>query len=1033
MAGFALFLLWLQLTIPHERWLVVDRSGSIETFERAPDLTVEQVGRASSVWAWSARTAPRRVELRGIRPDALPVDAARLAVRVERRAPGRAPADLRLVAAPIEMWTSLPETVLPFWPVPADGRLSIPLDRDHPVRLRVLGRGEGSWWVDVPAGLTETGVATVPARGVDLQVLDPHGKPARPIQGTLQKPRGNVVQPWSGLRGEEGRIILDGLPDQEEISLLLRHPSGAPLLLVGRPSSLPAEARLSASADLRGRLLDRQGAPVAGAKVDVESWVSHDLPMMHRMRTVSDVRGRWRLEGLPTGRVALTLRAERFVPVVERFEIEPGERDLGDLRLDRGAELRIRVVDEEGLPVSGARIDVGPAGEPTIADARGVAHLTGLPQAPVEIRATARHFQPGQVRLNPPFPIDPELRLTRAFTLAGRIVDESGRPVRSGLLTVHTKTCSTDSSLGENGEFDVDLPPGLAGELAYRSPVTRELRVAIAPGAPGEVRDLGDLAAAIGRVVVGRVVRSSDGTAVAGARIWTTRQGAEGPDVAWATGDLLQASSGGDGRFALRGLVEGAITLRVEAPGFARSQLGLFLGVPAEERSDDDVGDVVLTGGARVRVRVDPEKVGLDGAIARVDLGNRWQDADLLTAQVLDGLAVISEVPAGEVTVTVLSNQRLLCERIVTILEGGEQEVECSSPAVTVSGLALIGGMPAGGGSLAWRNAGAESQSGLIQNHVSPGGLRQQQVAGLGRPQVDVAVGPDGRFGTDQLSPGLWQVSWRPEAGSFSGSVRVEIPRGERFDTVLPFDGLALAGRVTDAEGQPVEEARVRELETGAFALTGSDGSFVLAGLRPGKAQVQARFRDRTSGLKEVAIAPAELPEPILLVVDRDETPSITIEVVDLTGAAVPGAFVFLEQEGKGVQILSTATDGSAQAVVEAPLPKRVRAAAYAGGVWGFGTWATWPEAATGLAVALSGGGALSIRSDRLSGLPVVAQGKGWDVSWLLRQLGEPLQISSEKPLAIGGLPEGRYDVSLGSARISVEVFEGKVAEGTLD
>ncbi|HEV7670494.1 MAG TPA: carboxypeptidase-like regulatory domain-containing protein [Thermoanaerobaculia bacterium] len=1036
MPALALFLLWFQLAIPQERWLVVDRSGAIETFDKAPDLTPEQRERVLAVWAWSDRSVPRRIDPGKIGRTPLAVDGARLAVHVDRQAPGKAPSDLRLVAAPAEMWIALPEAVLPSWPVPADGRLSLPLDPGRPVRLRVLGRGEGSWWTDVSAGAKTAIVTTVPANGVDLQVFDPQGKPVKPILGTLQAPRGNALRPWAGVRGEEGRAEIAGLPDREEISLLLRHPAGAPLFLVGRPSSLPREVRLPAAAELKGRILNPEGAPLVGASIQAETWVSPDLPMMHRMMTRTDERGQWRLGGLPAGRVALTLRAARYVPVVDRFEIEPGERDLGDRRLEPGTELAVHVVDDTGRPIPGARVDAGSGWGQVIANGQGVALLSDLPQAPVDLRGEARHFLPGRLRLNPPFPEAPQLQMPRALTVVGRIVDGAGRPQSAGSVAVLATGCSKEGRLEDGGGFDLDLAPEVAGELVFRSPSTQELRVPLAPGKPGEIRDLGDLVAPTGRIVTGRVVRAADGTAVAGARIWTTRQGADGPDIAWATRDLLAATSGDDGRFELGGLLEGPLTLRVDAEGFARSQVSLTLDAFAWEAiAALDLGTVTLAVGTSLRIRIDPAKVEPEGAVARVDLGNRWRDADLLTAQVRNGSAVIPDVPSGNVTVTVLSSGgRLLCERAVQVPDaGGEQEVECLRPVLTVAGQVSVGGVPADGGSLLWQSAGAEVPNGLIQNHVSPGGLRQQQVAGLGRPQVDVEVEPSGRFETDQLTPGLWVVSWRPAAGTFSGSVKVQIPSGDHFETALPFAGLALAGRVTDGKGRPVEDARVRELASGAFAFTRADGGFVLAGLRAGKAQVQARLRDQASELREVAIASEEAAEPLLLVLGRNEAPALEVRVVDRTGAPVPGAFVFLEQEGKGRQLLTSAADGIARSTTEAPLPARVRAAALAGGVWGFGPWVSWAEVADGLVVALSGSGTLSVRTDRLEGLPAVSQVGGWDIGWLLRLLGAPLQLSSERPLVIGGLPEGRYEVALGSTRITVEVSASGFGEGRLD
>src|SRR4029077_8315280 len=123
---------------------------------------------------------------------------------------------------------------------------------------------------------------------------------------------------------------------------------------------------------------------------------------------------------------------------------------------------------------------------------------------------------------------------------------------------------------------------------------------------------------------------------------------------------------------------------------------------------------------------------------------------------------------------------------------------------------------------------------------------------------------------------------------------------GERFDTVLPFAGRALSGTVTDHAGRPVEGARVRELGSGALAFTGGDGGFVLTGLKGGKAVVQAQRRDERSPLREVDLGGAQAPEPLPPVLGDRQAPAVAVAVADASGTPVAGAFVFLEEEGKG-------------------------------------------------------------------------------------------------------------------------------------
>ncbi|MDP9122497.1 MAG: carboxypeptidase-like regulatory domain-containing protein, partial [Acidobacteriota bacterium] len=641
------------------------------------------------------------------------------------------------------------------------------------------------------------------------------------------------------------------------------------------------------------------------------------------------------------------------------------------------------------------------------------------------------------------------LILHRAFTVAGRFVDAEGTPIAEGSVRADSASCRRDVRLGGDGRFSLDLPPAppapstpstsptppdtASTELLLRSPRTEELRIHVVAGQAGETRDLGDLRAPRGATVTGRVVRD-DGNPLPGARIWTPRQGPDGPAVAWAARDLLEATAGEDGRFRLSGLLPMAAVLRVESVGFARAQLSLPLNVREDEGGGAiEVGTITLTAGASLRVRVGDSSKPVEGAVARADLGNRWLEPDLLTAQVVDGEAILPNVPAGRVRVSVVAGRKLLCEQLVDVPEAGEQGVDCRHPALAVSGLVRVGGLPASGGALVWTAPDLEIP-GRIDTTVSPGGLRQSHVTGGGRPPVDVAVGPTGEFQTAELVPGDWRVSWIFQ-GSLSAPLSVTLPEVPSFTTVLPFAGMALAGIVTDRQDRPVEGAQVRELESGALAVTGAGGRFFLASVPPGKLVVQARKLEETSPALETEVLPGKVPEPLHLVLGQHETPSVAVQVVDAGGAPVPGAFVFFEEEGKGQRLLTTGADGNTSASLEAPLPPRVRVAAFSGRSWAFGSWAGREAAQSeGLVVATSGaGGSALVRSAKRHGSPRVMTAEGWDLSWLLRLLGAPPMLSPDSPLALTGLPAGQYRVELDGANVVTTISEGRPGEAVLE
>src|SRR5579885_1510307 len=121
MSLLSLFLLWLHLALHQEQWRLVHRDGSVEAVAGTPVLSAQQRADLVTAWVWNGESFPRRVEPARIGQEHAAPAAGRLAVRVTRRSGSRPPADLRLVAAPREMWGTADEPSLPSWPVPADG------------------------------------------------------------------------------------------------------------------------------------------------------------------------------------------------------------------------------------------------------------------------------------------------------------------------------------------------------------------------------------------------------------------------------------------------------------------------------------------------------------------------------------------------------------------------------------------------------------------------------------------------------------------------------------------------------------------------------------------------------------------------------------------------------------------------------------------------------------------------------------------------------------------------------------------------
>lgn len=657
-----LFLL-LRSALTQDQWRLVAQDGHVETVWGTPRLKAEERAHLKAAWVWSGVRPPRREEPKDIGEQKPPGSSERLEVRVVRGPGSPSPPDLEVVAAPLAMWREVPEHLLPRWSVPANGRLAVPRAPGERWRVRVVGPAEGSWWADVQPGLARVDLATVAAQGARLRVVDERGAPVVPVNGSTLEgaARQGANGLWALLRGEQGVLELPGLPDLGEITVTVVKPGYVPASASGRPSELPDRLRLSRGAALSGRIATAGGGPVADAVIEVETWSSPRVSQLYRMSTKSGADGAWALAGVPPGEVFLSARAPGFAVFGQQMEIPPGDTDLGVFTLPAGLTLAVAAVDELGSPVPAARIDAG-AKISAEADSRGVAKLSGVSRtAPLKLSATAAGHLPGKRQVNPPLPDQVRIELRRAFHVLGRFLEAPGVPAAGGLIQTAQASCTREGRLDERGGFELDVPPGEEVTVALRSPRTRELRLNLPAGVAGEVRDLGDLLPPEGLAVTGRVLRAAGGGPVPGARVWLPRPGAGGELFAWASRDVLETATGGDGRFRLAGLTPGPAVLRVDAPGFARASVNLAVeGSGSPENEPADAGDISLVGGATLHVVAPAAEVSAEPAEARADLRGNWIEPDMLTAPVRDGEATLHNVPPGPVLVTVLAGRKLL-------------------------------------------------------------------------------------------------------------------------------------------------------------------------------------------------------------------------------------------------------------------------------------------------------------------------------------------------------------------------------------
>ena len=955
-------------------------------------------------WVWSDETAPEPIDAtRWCKESPSAAAKQRLALQV---APRNRRAAFTVIAAPAAMWREVPEALLPRFEVKEPHALRVPHDGRSAWRVRALGAAEGSGWIDVAPTQRSAILGAAPATTRVLQLLTSAGGPAGSAVVEILRQRANTKPEVTAryLSDARGRVSLPSLPDLGSVQFVTHHATHAIDLFSASMAEFPMTRRLEAGSRLHGQLLAGK-EPVPGAAVAVEAWIANDVPHLFSVEATAAADGTFVIEHLPRRAIALIASKSGFLPHRATLELNEQDVDLGAIALERGGTIDLVVVDDAEQPVPNAKIDAG-SGRVATSDAKGKARLSDVPaNRPIRVTATAGGHLRETIELRPPFD-DTKVRLPRGFVVQGRIADPERVPLASASIRIEADTSYRIDETRDDGTFEITLKPGEEVKLALSSPTTGELVVPIAAGAAGEVRDLGVVTAPRGFAVAGRVV-AADGSPVPGARIWSPKQSAQGPLVAFMNNELFEATTAADGTFKVAGLNAMPLVLRVDAPGFARTFRSVQLdgSVPSIE-----LGDVVVSSGATLRVRTRAGE-----ATARVDTRGESLDIDLLTAAVRDGVATVPHVAAGPATVTVVRNRRTVCEKRFTIEDDDEVTIDCDPIQTAVRGTVLIGTAPARGGVLTWASTNQPRAGAAIMERTSPNGLRQQQAWGVADAPLTANVDDAGRFERDEIRPGLWNVSYG------GASQQVEIPQSEELTLSLRFNDTTVTGVVVDREGQPVPRTVVEVTTANAAMLAREDGTFDLRGLVAGEHEVRARTFDGRTATERVRIDEGRDTPPLRLVVGAARPSEVRIAVTR-GGQPAAGAFVFAELENEGQRILTTDATGTATLrIAESSGAKRLRLAGFDQGSWSFGTWRTRDDDA--IALNIDRGGTLTIAG--ASGEVEIVRADGWNVSQLLRRIGAPPRVDPATPLLLGGLAPGSYTVAVGAKTLQAEVTAG--------
>ncbi len=147
----------------------------------------------------------------------------------------------------------------------------------------------------------------------------------------------------------EGRWRLDEAPGiLASVSVRVEHPDYRPGWAEAS-RDLDAVAVLKKGLSVKGRVLDLEGRPIAGAS----AVIGHDVWGSDPPTAKGDASGVFTLNNCPEGPSVVTVQAPGFAPELRDVRVGDGGEPI-EFRLGPSATLRIRVVDRDGKPVVGA-------------------------------------------------------------------------------------------------------------------------------------------------------------------------------------------------------------------------------------------------------------------------------------------------------------------------------------------------------------------------------------------------------------------------------------------------------------------------------------------------------------------------------------------------------------------------------------------------------------------------------------------------------------------------------------------------------
>jgi protocatechuate 3,4-dioxygenase beta subunit len=622
-----------------------------------------------------------------------------------------------------------------------------------------------------------------------------------------------------------------------------------------RPGT-PLDVALAKGGVIEGTVRDGgSGQPVAQVRVQARAEMALSLPWEATAgvsETVTDAKGRFRLEGLGSGTHTVWARAKGLGSGRKSGAL-PGRP--ADLYLFPGATLSGTVWGPGDARVAGAVVRAEPdtpawraSLPPVVSDAQGRYQIDGLDAGNYRLVARHKDFAPGlvvAVAIERGADTQADIALDKGSRVAGRLVagpeqavagrvtiqEIDGQPAPQALREV------LRAEAGADGRFRVEMLPAGGHVLGVTAPgyASKRVEANVPPG--GRDVDLGDVELETGLAIRGRV-RDGTGRPIAAANI----SGYQARSM--AAPYPVQSISEADGSFVLAGLQPGSYRVNATAPGYAGADRPLEAGAEKVELVLSPAGSI---SGAVV------DDAGRPVEAFRVNASPARREADPPGTMIMGPRNKIGTGTEG----------RFLLEDVAE----GTYVVAASAPgqsSANVSGVKVSPGSTTDAGTIRL-SAGGTVKGTVADAAGAPVAGAVIAVRGPGRDYGSIGAGPQGvsdpagAFEVTGVPPGTLEVSAsHPNyaEGRVSG-IEVDPAKGAAEARIVLAQGGRIEGWVRRRDGAGIGGARVNimpERRGGGFSpggpgmlVTTADGGFVSEHIPAGRVTVVLMTRSGNS------------------------------------------------------------------------------------------------------------------------------------------------------------------------------------------